>query len=60
MDEHGDVDCYYAVDDEGNAYREVHYSPTLMFSNGEDCYSKRDIEADGEDIADFEKICIVN
>ena len=60
MDEHGDMDCYYAVDDEGNDFHEVYYSPTLMFSNGYDLWSQRDIEEDGEDIDDFEKVCIVN
>ena len=60
MDEHGDVECYYAVDDEGNDFHEVYYSPTLMFSNGYDLWSKADIEEDGEDIEDFEKVCIVN
>ena len=27
----GDLDCYYSVDDEGNGYRKIEYSPTIMF-----------------------------
>ena len=27
MDEHGDVDCWYAEDEEGNAYHPVYFDP---------------------------------
>lgn len=29
--EHGDLECYFATDDEGNSYYEVNYQPTLFF-----------------------------
>ena len=61
MSEHGDLDCYYAVDDEGNDYHEVYYEPSLYFINQyRDIYSSRDVEYEEEDIEDFEKICVVN
>ena len=53
MNEHGDVDCWWAVD------KEVIYEPTLMYKNEYgDAYCQKDID-DGEvDINDVEKICI--
>ena len=68
MAENGDIDCYYAGDDEGNSYKDVHYSPTLMYVDkyGE-AYSIESIEEDKEDgyltdevFAEFKKVCIVN
>lgn len=60
--EHGDVDCYYATDDEGNDYHEVHYSPSLMYVNEyEDVFSQADYdEADEDDREDLTPVCIVN
>lgn len=65
MKENGDIDCYYAVDDEGNDYKEVYYKPTLMLENSYgDLYSVQEIEEDGgldeEERAEFKKVCIVN
>lgn len=65
MEEHGDLDCYYAEDDEGNGYNPVYYSPTLMFENSSgDLYTARDFEEDDsldeEDKAEFTKVCVVN
>ena len=60
MDEHGDIDCWWSVDDEGE-YKEVIYEPTFMYKNEYgDVYCQKDID-DGEvDINDVEKICIIN
>lgn len=65
MEENGDIDCYYAVDDEGNEYKEVHYKPTLMLENSYgDLYSVKKIEEDesldDEERAEFRKVCIMN
>lgn len=63
MEGHGDIDCYYAVDDEGNDYKEVYYSPTLMYVNeyDGDVFGKADYdEADEEDREDLTPICVVN
>ena len=65
MAENGDIDCYYAVDDGGNDYKEVYYKPTLMLENPYgDMYSVEAIEEDEsldeEERAEFKKVCIVN
>ena len=61
MDEHGDVDCWWAVDDEGNEYKEGIYEPTLMYKNEYgDAYCQKDIDDEEVDINDVEKICIIN
>lgn len=62
MKENGDLECWYARDDEGNGYQEVSYKPSLYYID-----SMGDILHDEEDLAyydltleDVEKICIVN
>lgn len=62
MKEHGDIDCWYARDDEGNGYQEIYYSPTLMYVNKyDDVFTKEDFdEADEDDKEDLTPICIVN
>lgn len=62
MDEHGDIDCWYAKDDEGNGYQEIYYSPTLMYANKyDDVFGQKDYdEADEDDREDLTPICIVN
>ena len=35
MAKHGDIECYYAVDDEGNAYHPVYFKPSKYYSNEE-------------------------
>lgn len=62
MAEHGDIDCYYAVDDEGNGYNAVYYNPTLMYINEyDDVFGQADYdEADEEDRESLMPICIVN
>ena len=66
--DYGDIDCYYAEDDEGNGYSKVHYRPTLMYVDGYgQAYSIESIEQDrkdgyltDEEYAGFKKVCIVN
>ena len=61
MELNGDVECYYAIDDEGNAYHPVYYAPSKYYI-GKDGEVKQlaDIEYDEEDVNDYEPICIVN
>lgn len=62
LEENGDVECWYAIDDEGNGYQRVYYDPTLYYVNeyGE-VYQQEDYdEADEEDKKDLRPICIVN
>ena len=58
----GDLECYYAVDDEGNAYHPVYYSPSVYYINQYgDVFQDEDLEyEDPEDIAELQHICIVN
>ena len=58
----GDLECYYAVDDEGNAYRPVYFEPSVYYINQYDeVFQEEDLEGEPEeDIAELEHICIVN
>lgn len=65
LKEQGDIDCYYAVDDEGNEYKEVIYSPSVMFKDSYgDIFCEEDVnddnEFDDEDRAELKKVCVVN
>lgn len=62
MAEHGDIDCYYATDDEGNEYREVYYDPSLRYVNEYgDVFTQEDWDdADEDDREDLNPICLVN
>ena len=62
MAEHGDLDCWYAEDDEGNGYQKVYYSPSLYYANEYgDIYTQEDWdEADEDDREDLTPICVVN
>lgn len=31
MNEYGDITCYYAVDDEGNDFKKIHYTPSPFY-----------------------------
>ena len=58
MNEYGNVDCYYAVDDEGNDFKKIHYTPSPFYVDEDGyIYSPEDAE-DNED--DFELVCVVN
>lgn len=61
MAEHGDLDCYYATDDEGNAYHPVNYTPSKYYVDLDcDVYQLEDIEYYERDVNEFKPICIVN
>lgn len=62
MLKNGDLECYYAVDDEGNAYYPVYFKPSVYYMNqyGE-MFHDEDLEGeDEEDIAELQCVCIVN
>ena len=62
MNEYGDLDCWYCIDDEGNGYHVVNYEPTLMFIlkyNGE-VISPEDAAWREEDPDSCDEICVVN
>lgn len=58
MSEHGDLDCYYAEDDEGNCYHEVYYKPSLFYKN--DYGNIFSYVQNQENIAELKKNCVVN
>lgn len=61
MAEHGDLECWYATDDEGNAYRPVYYTPSKYYVNEDyEVCKLEDIEYYEEDVEDYKPICIVN
>lgn len=62
MEEHGDIDCWYARDDEGNGYQKVYYDPGLYYVNKYgDVFTQEDWdEADEYDRAELTPICVVN
>lgn len=61
METNGDLDCYYAVDDEGNGYSRIHYTPSKYYvSEDGDVMQFEDLEEYELHIEDVEPICIVN
>ena len=60
--EHGDIDCWYAIDDEGNGYKKVYFDPSLHYvDDNNDVYvSAEDVEDCDLSIEDVTPICIVN
>ena len=61
MKENGDLDCYYAVDDEGNGYSEIHYTPSKYYvSKYGDVMQYEDLEEYELHIEDVKPVCIVN
>ena len=67
MEKHGDLDCWYAVDDEGNGYQKIHYEPVLYYVPKCDSVyadyayiSIKDVEDNDLTIEDVTPICIVN
>ena len=61
MNEHGDLECWYAKDDEGNGYYPIHWKPSKYYVNED--YEVRqlvDIEYFEEDVEDYRPVCIIN
>ena len=61
MTENGDLECWYSVDDEGNAYNKLYYAPSKYYVNEDDEVCQlADIEYYEEDVEDYEAICVIN
>lgn len=59
--EHGDLECWYAVDDEGNEYHPVYFKPSKYYYDEDyGTLQDEDLEYYELDIEDVEPICIVN
>lgn len=58
---YGDLDCWYAVDDEGNDYHEVYWPPSLCYLGDDEVYSNMEDAYDCDlEPKDVQEICIVN
>ena len=62
MAANGDIEVWYAVDDEGNAYHPIYYTPSVYYINKyNEIFQDEDLEGeDPEDIDELTQICIVN
>lgn len=62
METYGDLECWYAVDDEGNDYKEVYYDPSLYYVDEEENVygTLDDVEYNDLSEEDVRKICLVN
>lgn len=62
MEECGDLECWYASDDEGNEYHKVSYEPSLLCvtTYDGDVMTLEDAGWIGLDSEDYNKICVVN
>lgn len=61
MAEHGDIDCWYATDDEGNEYHKVYFDPSLRYVDGEgEIYDEERLEEYEMNVDNVTPVCIVN
>ena len=64
MDEHGDVDCWYTADDEGNYFAPVYFKPSLRYMYEDETFQEEDLEdmdeEEREELGELIKICVVN
>jgi len=68
LEEHGDMNCFYASDDEGNSYQKVGYAGSILYTDEPDAYRPDTVycdedlvtEVEDDDSRVFHKICIVN
>ena len=60
--EYGDLDCWYAKDDEGNGYQGIYYEPSLYYVDSRDevYVSIEDVTDCDLTMEDVTPICIVN
>ena len=61
-EKHGDIECWYAEDDEGNGHRRIYYKPSLRYIGLDyEMYNdEEDVEYCGIPMSEVEPICIVN
>ena len=62
MNEHGDIDCWYARDDEGNGFQRVSYDPSLFYVDEHygELLTDEDLGWMEADPNDYTKVCVVN
>lgn len=59
---YGDLDCWYATDDEGNEYHEVYYDPSFRYvdEDGEMYNDEEDLEECDIYREDLTPVCLIN
>lgn len=62
QNEFGDLDCWYAVDNEGSGYNEVYFTPSLYHIDEYDTLfsDTDDIEEAGYKLEDLQPVCVIN
>lgn len=62
MEECGDLECWYAIDDEGNGYNQVVYEPSTycIFHDDGEVHHIDDADALEMEPEEYTKICVVN
>jgi hypothetical protein len=62
LDENGDLECYYAKDDEGNGYQKLHYNGSVFYMHpNESCEYYPDLYQEVEEDEElFTKVVVVN
>lgn len=62
LKENGDLECWYAADDEGNEYRPIYYLPSLYYANkdNEVGHSIQDFDFEEDFVDDIRQICVIN
>lgn len=61
IENYGDDECWYAVDDEGNDYGKVHFEPSCSYLTMEGLIiSIADFEECGYEDDEVEPVCIIN
>lgn len=65
LKDHGDLNCFYASDDEGNSYQRVSYTGSLLYTNDPDGYNaemycEEDFKEMLEDGDELTPVCVVN
>ena len=65
LDEHGDIECYYAIDEEGNAYHAVAFEPSVYYVMEDDLCQRMDSLYNSEEMAEylddkFVPLCVIN
>ena len=59
--EYGDLECFFATDDEGNNYGKVMFAPTCLYATVDgEIVTHEDIEEYEYEDDEYEPVCIVN
>ena len=61
IEKYGDVECFYATDEEGNDYHKLMFAPTRFYLTiDNEIVTHEDIIEDGYEDGEYKPICIVN